>query len=385
MSTVPYIFANNTGNIPLSELDANFANCKSSVDYAAVAGEAAVATTANTAAQANTATTAATATTANTANTAATVTSSSQPTITSVGTLVSLTVNGTIASNGVISAIGNILSSGNVLSGNLLTNGIVSATSNVAGGNVLTVGLISATGNLTSGNVNTSNISLSGNVISALNVTGNIAGGNVLTAGFISAAGNVRGANINTAGLVTATGNVIGGNILTSGTISAAGVVYSASVNTGTVIATGVSSDQIQGPSFLSYTNTTYPETPVDTVSLGSGGVTVFAGLEQYSINYIRITANATSESLSTTTSTNIIQANNTGYTTTLVFPSDWPVTQGTVVKFTVTGGNAVTLIGDADTLDIVPSFDGLTASGTGYTYMLVLEPFKSGYWARVV
>ena len=28
MSAVPYTFADNTGNIPLSELDANFANCK---------------------------------------------------------------------------------------------------------------------------------------------------------------------------------------------------------------------------------------------------------------------------------------------------------------------------------------------------------------------
>ena len=33
MSTVPYIFAGNTGNIPLSQLDADFANVKLSVDY----------------------------------------------------------------------------------------------------------------------------------------------------------------------------------------------------------------------------------------------------------------------------------------------------------------------------------------------------------------
>jgi hypothetical protein len=33
MSTVPYIFADNTGNIPLSQLDTNFANVKLSVDY----------------------------------------------------------------------------------------------------------------------------------------------------------------------------------------------------------------------------------------------------------------------------------------------------------------------------------------------------------------
>ena len=33
MSQVPYIFADDTGNIPLSHLDANFANVKSAADF----------------------------------------------------------------------------------------------------------------------------------------------------------------------------------------------------------------------------------------------------------------------------------------------------------------------------------------------------------------
>jgi hypothetical protein len=43
-------------------------------------------------------------------------------------------------------------------------------------------------------------LSLSGNVVSALNVTGNIAGENVNTPGVVSATGNVSGGNVNVAG-----------------------------------------------------------------------------------------------------------------------------------------------------------------------------------------
>jgi hypothetical protein len=63
MSTVPYIFANSSGNIPLSELDSNFANVKAQVDSANVVSNAA------------------------------------QPTITSVGTLSALAVAGNITVN----------------------------------------------------------------------------------------------------------------------------------------------------------------------------------------------------------------------------------------------------------------------------------------------
>ena len=61
MSTVPYIFANSSGNIPLSELDSNFSNVKAQVDSANVVSNAA------------------------------------QPAITSVGTLTALTVTGNVA------------------------------------------------------------------------------------------------------------------------------------------------------------------------------------------------------------------------------------------------------------------------------------------------
>ena len=74
MSTVPYIFANASGNIPLSELDSNFANVKARVDSADV------------------------------------VTDAAQPAITSVGALTALTVNGVVTVD-----IGPIKSNGNLV------------------------------------------------------------------------------------------------------------------------------------------------------------------------------------------------------------------------------------------------------------------------------
>ena len=432
MSSVPYTFANNTGNIPLSELDANFANVKSSVDFAFVAGQAAVATT------------------------AFTVTGSAQSSITSVGTLTNLNVNGTISAGnvtanyfigdgsqltnlpslnysnanvaaylptytgnlagalisvtgntttgnvlttGIVSAVGEVtgaslLTSGNVAAGNVFTGGVVSAAGNTTAGNVLTAGIVSASGNVRGSNFNTSGIiSATGNITSGNYILGNVAladglppiytDSNVVSllsafgSNVVNTTGNIYGGNISANSAISATGNVVGGNITTLGIVS--GVAVEAT----NIIAADVNSNAITGPSFLSYIDTTL--TAIDTVSLGAGGVISVQGLEQYDINYIRITANATSANLSSTISTNIIQANNTGYTANIVFPSDYPVGEGTVVRFTVAGGNAVTLIGDGGNLAIVPSFDGLTSVGTGYAYMLVLEPFTSGYWARVV
>jgi hypothetical protein len=98
---------------------------------------------------------------------------------------------------GLLSATGNILG-GNVISnavisalGNIISNNIISALGNVYGGNILTGGVVSATGNVTGNNLNAAGLSLSSNVVSALNVTANIAGGNITTPGLISAAGNI--------------------------------------------------------------------------------------------------------------------------------------------------------------------------------------------------
>ena len=70
-------------------------------------------------------------------------------------------------------------------------------TGNVTGANLLTAGLISATSTITSAS--------------------SITGGNMLTGGIVSAAGNVRGANFNTTGLITATGKVVGNYFIGNG------------------------------------------------------------------------------------------------------------------------------------------------------------------------
>ena len=151
--------------------------------------------------------------------------------ISATGNLTSGNVNTTN-----ISLTGNVLNAlnvtGNITGGNLLSPGLTSTTGNATHGNVLTGGLISATGNLTSGNVNTGNISLSGNVISAFNVTGNITGGNLLTPGLVSATANVTGGNILTGGLVNATATITGGNLATGGTASATGNITGGNVLT---------------------------------------------------------------------------------------------------------------------------------------------------------
>ena len=173
-----------------------------------------------------------------------------------VGISGSLYVTGDIVGNIVVA--GSTFT-GNVTAGNLLTGGLVSATGNVTGGNIRTAGLLSATGNITGGNLLSTTLSLSGNVLSAINTTanitttanvsvgnvliggittstGNIAGGNLRTTGQVSATGNVIGGNITTAGLITATGNITGGNLL-----AAANVIVTGNVTSGNIIISSAS------------------------------------------------------------------------------------------------------------------------------------------------
>jgi len=127
---------------------------------------------------------------------------------------------------------GNLLAAGLSLSGNVLSainsTSNITTTANISGGNLLTGGLISATStitsaaNITGGNLLTSGlISVTGNITGAANITG----GNMLTAGIISATGNITGGNVLTGGL-SISGNVIG-NIL-----PAANITYDLGSNT---------------------------------------------------------------------------------------------------------------------------------------------------------
>jgi hypothetical protein len=126
-----------------------------------------------------------------------------------------------------VGTLSNVSVSGNVVGGNVLTGGLISATSNVTGGNVLTGGTISATGTVTGS-------SLLGSVAS---LSGNVTGGNILTGGLISATANITGGNILTVGIVSTSGNVYGNAILSNnyyyanGTPVPPGIIYTAATS----------------------------------------------------------------------------------------------------------------------------------------------------------
>ena len=160
-----------------------------------------------------------------------------------VGVSGNLYVTGDIVGNIVVSGSTFV---GNVTAGNLLTGGLVSATGNITGGNVNTAGLVSATGNVTGGNLLSTTLSLSGNILSAINTTANITTtanisvGNALINGVTATTGNVTGGNLRTTGQMSASGNVTSGNVSTAGLITAVGNIIGGNLNTGAqVVATG--------------------------------------------------------------------------------------------------------------------------------------------------
>lgn len=98
------------------------------------------------------------------------------------------------------------------------------------------VNIATANGNITIGVNGTGNVAVISNtgayVSGVVSASGNVTGGNVLTSGLISAtstitsAANITGGNVITGGVVCATGNITGGNILSVGKISTSGNVY---------------------------------------------------------------------------------------------------------------------------------------------------------------
>ena len=182
--TVPYTFANRTGNIPLSELDANFSNVSAF------------------------------------STTAGTVTTASQPNITHVGTLTSLTVSGGITGSSV-SVTGNI-TGGNII-GTVVGN-ISNAVYATAAGTVTTNAQpnITSVGTLSSLTV-TANISTNGNLI----VVGNVEPGNIVSTGLIRAV------------TIQATGNLVGGNANISTSVNTL-LVNAANITAGNISATQI-------------------------------------------------------------------------------------------------------------------------------------------------
>jgi hypothetical protein len=138
--------------------------------------------------------------------------------LTSVGILTSLSVSGNTISGNVNSTI--LSASGNVVGGNVLTGGLISATStitsaaNITGGNVLTGGLISSTGTITS--------------------AANITGGNILTTGTGNIATLIVTTFANVVATTTSTSNVSGA-LRVAGGVGVTGNVYADGMYTGGV------------------------------------------------------------------------------------------------------------------------------------------------------
>jgi hypothetical protein len=149
-------------------------------------------------------------------------------------------------------SVGTVTATGNVVGGNLTTAGLVTATGNVTGGNIKTGGLISATGNITGGNVNTTAISLSGNIISALNASSTIVAGTT-----ISAVGNITGGNILSSAVVSAVGaaTILSGTAVPAGGTTGSGYKFSSTANLGVFFGSGAPTlSAAQGSLYLNTT-----------------------------------------------------------------------------------------------------------------------------------
>jgi hypothetical protein len=189
----------------------------------------------------------------------------------------SVSVTGTVSAGNINADSGYVTTTGNITGGNLLTGGLISATSTITGSSILG-SVVSASGNVYGGNVlfdagvvtGTGNI-YGGNLIAALfdstNTTlagpgpGNTSGERVRLydfanpsttnfaigvedhyiwnavdngiSGFKWYAGNVLAATLMGTGNLTVVANIAGGNILTTGLISATGAITSAANITG--------------------------------------------------------------------------------------------------------------------------------------------------------
>jgi hypothetical protein len=102
------------------------------------------------------------------------------------------------------------------------TGNSLSVTGSITG-NVLVVNTASAVGNALVGNITTGNISITGNVLTDLNVTTNIAAGNIVSHGLLSAVGNVYGGNISSANIYDTSigaGHIVFGNADSTGRLS---------------------------------------------------------------------------------------------------------------------------------------------------------------------
>ena len=114
-----------------------------------------------------------------------------------------------------------VTATGNIGGGNILTGGLISAGGNVTGGNLITsatvsAASVSASGNITGGNIlGGANVNATTHTGTTVSVTGNITGGNLNAAG-LSLSSNVVSA-LNSTSNITTTANVSGNYFLGNG------------------------------------------------------------------------------------------------------------------------------------------------------------------------
>ena len=322
MSSVPYIFADDYGNIPLSYLDANFANVKANVDYANVAGSAF------------------------TAATAATVTTNAQPNITSVGTLSSLTVSGNTTVGNISS--GNITTSGNITVIGTLTAGNIKYTSNVFVGDL-------------KGSVYADDSTIMVDAIDSSISAATASFGNITATGNTSV-GNISAGNITTSGNITVIGTLTAGNIKYTSNVFVGDLKGSVFADDSTIIVDAVDSS-ISAATASFGTITATGNTSVGNITASNRVIN--SGLEIVGVNTIDVLSNAATSNLSTSTTLNLVSSNAPGFTHTLNMPAG-PV-NGQLTKFSIVG-NAVTLVEGTGTLNV--GFAGNAAVGNSYVYL---------------
>lgn len=356
---VPYTFANQTGPIPLNELDANFAAIP------------------------------------NYANTAGTVTESVQANITAVGTLSSLSVSAGITSDTVTTTLlttTNSTVTGTSTSGSIST-GAITGTSAVLSGS-LTVANITASGNLAvTKNLTIANITASGPVTA----TGNVTGGNLITAGQVIATGNISGDNISTTTDVSIGGNlVVTGNATVNGTTTTINVQTLNIADKDVVVANNVSTSALIDGAGIIAGNPTVSSLVYSHANLGWGTANNFnigGNLNVTGAGFATTPGNATSNTQIATTAfvRNIIPTGviTLWYGSIVSIPAGWYLCDGNNGtpdlrdRFIVGAGNVYAVAASAGSDTITPTGNvSATASGTALTeaqmpkhYHLMLGP----------
>jgi len=263
-----------------------------------------------------------------------------------------ISATGNITSGDIVSAATGFFTIGNVTGGNVGLTGILSAGGNITGANVIAItrvtaprfqgdlvgslfaddstlivdavdnaiytDLVQVTGNITGGNVSTGALSLSGNVLTAINTTSaitttaNISGGNLNAVG-LSLTGNVL-SPINTTSNITTTGNVTAGNVSISALLSGNGINVENIVLQGTdYVLSSATPETIGSLQFTALANQAYRFeayillTPAGSTSVspavnfGAGACAYTTQIQTTSTSALSVATKSTSDNVATT------------------------------------------------------------------------------------